>query len=176
MGMDFFIPFPNFGNAFFHSLPIPDLWECFFSFPPCSQIEGFDFYIPSRSRICHFTNGNWNTVKDTRLPIFSASSTFLTTIYIEEVNWAKEFKSEWLKRQDILLSLTNFGPFWPILAITSGIYVLYGVLFTGGATKLTNMWNVHIEPFLTLLTLFFACVLHMSTFFCKCFQGNNRFL
>ena len=152
VGMEFFIPFP---------------------FPNCGN--GL-FSFPSRSWICHFTDGNWNTLFVTRLPIFSASSTFLTTIYIEEVNWAKEFKSEWLKRQDILLSLTNFGPFWPILAITSGIYVLYGVLFTGGATKLTNMWNVHIEPFLTLLTLFFACVLHMSTFFCKCFQGNNRFL
>ena len=29
MGMDFFIPFPfpNFWNAFFHSLPVPELWE-----------------------------------------------------------------------------------------------------------------------------------------------------
>ena len=92
MGMDFFIPFPfpNFGNGFFsfpsrsrimgmvffHSLPIPELWEWIFSFP-------------SHSRICHFTdgnqNGNWSSVRDTRLSIFSASSTFFTTIYIEEV-------------------------------------------------------------------------------------------
>ena len=32
MGMDFFIPFPfpNFGNGFFHSLPVPEFWEWFF--------------------------------------------------------------------------------------------------------------------------------------------------
>ena len=62
MGMDFFIPFPfpNFGNAFFHSLPVPELWEwvffipfpfpnCgngFFSFPSRSRILGMDFLIP----------------------------------------------------------------------------------------------------------------------------------
>ena len=29
VGMDFFIPFlfPNFGNGFFHSLPVPEIWE-----------------------------------------------------------------------------------------------------------------------------------------------------
>ena len=46
MGMDFFIPFPfpNFGNAFFHSLPVPELWEWFFSFPSRSRIVGMDFF------------------------------------------------------------------------------------------------------------------------------------
>ena len=46
MGMDFFIPFPfpNFGNAFFHSLPVPELWECFFSIPSRSRIVGMDFF------------------------------------------------------------------------------------------------------------------------------------
>ena len=103
MGMDFFIPFPfpNFGNAFFsfpsrsrimgmvffHSLPVPELWEWIFfipfPFPNCGN--GF-FSFPSHSRICYFTdgnqNGNWITVRDTRPPIFSASSTFLKTIIL----------------------------------------------------------------------------------------------
>ena len=54
MGMDFFIPFPfpNFGNVFFHSLPVPELWEWVFfipfPFPNCGN--GF-FSFPSRSRI-----------------------------------------------------------------------------------------------------------------------------
>ena len=32
---------------------------------------------------------NWNIVKDITLPIISAFSTFLTTVYIGEVNRAK---------------------------------------------------------------------------------------
>ena len=46
MGMDFFIPFPfpNFRNAFFHSLPVPELWEWVFSFPFRSWIVGMDFF------------------------------------------------------------------------------------------------------------------------------------
>ena len=59
-----------------------------------SRIVGMDFLLfPFHSWICPFTdgncNGNWNIVRDTRLPIFSSSSTFLTTIYIGEVNLAK---------------------------------------------------------------------------------------
>ena len=49
----FFIPFPfpNFGNRFFHSLPIPEFWECFFfiPFPFPNWGNGF-FQFPSRSR------------------------------------------------------------------------------------------------------------------------------
>ena len=33
------------------------------------------------------------------------------------------------------------------------------------------MWNVHIEPFLTLLTLFFVCVMQMYTVFAYAFKG-----
>ena len=33
------------------------------------------------------------------------------------------------------------------------------------------MWNVPVEPFLTLLTLFFVCVLHMYTSFANAFKG-----
>ena len=42
----FFIPFPfpNFGNNFFHFLPIPEFRECFFSFRSCSR---------SRTPECH---------------------------------------------------------------------------------------------------------------------------
>ena len=49
----FFIPFPfpNFGNRFFHSLPIPEFWEWFFfiPFPFPNWGNGF-FQFPSRSR------------------------------------------------------------------------------------------------------------------------------
>ena len=50
----FFIPFPfpNFGNGFFHSLPVPEFRECFFfiPFPFPNYGNGF-FSFPSRSRI-----------------------------------------------------------------------------------------------------------------------------
>ena len=90
-------PFPNFGNGFFHSLPVPEFRECLFSFPSRSQILGMDFFIPfpfpnfgngnfsfpSRSRIDHFKVGNqkgkWKIVRDASIPTFSASSTFHTT-------------------------------------------------------------------------------------------------
>ena len=53
-------PFPNFGNGFFHSLPVPEFREWiffipfpfpnfgngFFSFPSRSRILGMDFFIP----------------------------------------------------------------------------------------------------------------------------------
>ena len=39
-------PFPNFGNVFFHSLPVPEFRECLFSFPSRSRILGMDFFIP----------------------------------------------------------------------------------------------------------------------------------
>ena len=133
MGMDFFIPFPfpNFGNFF--SFPSPSrLWECLFSFPSRSRIVGMDFFsFPPPSRICHFTdrnqNGNWNTVRDTRLPIFTASSAFLTTIYIEKVNWAREFKSEYLKRPYILLSFVA-NDYAKVLIIVNKI-ILFWLLF-----------------------------------------------
>ena len=46
LGMDFFIPFPfpNFGNVFFHSHPVPEFWEWFFSFPSFYWIVGMDFF------------------------------------------------------------------------------------------------------------------------------------
>ena len=50
----FFIPFPfpNFGNKFFHSLPIPEFWECFSFIPFPFPNCGNGFYqFPSRSRI-----------------------------------------------------------------------------------------------------------------------------
>ena len=37
-------PFPNYGNGFFHSLPVPELWEWIFSFPSRSRIVGMDFF------------------------------------------------------------------------------------------------------------------------------------
>ena len=46
--MSFFIPFPfpNFGNGFFHSLPVPEFWEWNFQFPSRSQTLGMEFSIP----------------------------------------------------------------------------------------------------------------------------------
>ena len=42
----FFIPFPfpNFGNVFFHSLPVPEFWEWIFSFPSRSQTLGMEIF------------------------------------------------------------------------------------------------------------------------------------
>ena len=34
------------GMLFFHSLPVPEFWECFFSFPFRYQIVEMDFFIP----------------------------------------------------------------------------------------------------------------------------------
>merc|ERR1712208_169966 len=44
----FFIPFPfpNFGNGFFHSLPVPEFWDWIFSFPSRSRTLGMEFSIP----------------------------------------------------------------------------------------------------------------------------------
>ena len=46
--MPFFIPFPfpNFGNGFFHSLPVPEFWEWAFQFPSRSRTLGMKFSIP----------------------------------------------------------------------------------------------------------------------------------
>ena len=38
------VVFPNFGKYFFHSLPVPKVWDCFFSFPSRSRIVGMDFF------------------------------------------------------------------------------------------------------------------------------------
>ena len=48
VGMDFFIlfPFPNFGNIFFHSLPVPEFQEWPFPIPSCSQTAGMELSIP----------------------------------------------------------------------------------------------------------------------------------
>ena len=37
-------PFPNFGNGFFHSLPVPEFWEWIFSFPSRSQTLGMEIF------------------------------------------------------------------------------------------------------------------------------------
>merc|ERR1719367_216343 len=50
----FFIPFPfpNFGNGFFHSLPVPEFREWIFSIPfPFPYFGNGFFQFPSRSRI-----------------------------------------------------------------------------------------------------------------------------
>ena len=37
-------PVRNYGNGFFHSLPVPEFWEWIFSFPSRSRISGMDFF------------------------------------------------------------------------------------------------------------------------------------
>ena len=45
-------PFPNFGNRFFHSLQIPEFWEWLFLIPfPFPNFGNVFFPFPSRSRI-----------------------------------------------------------------------------------------------------------------------------
>ena len=39
-------PFPNFGNGFFYSLPVPEIWEWIFLFPSRSRTLGMEFSIP----------------------------------------------------------------------------------------------------------------------------------
>ena len=49
MGIDFFIPFPfpNFGNGFFYSLPVPEFWEWIFFIPfPFPNFGNAFFFIP----------------------------------------------------------------------------------------------------------------------------------
>ena len=84
-GMDFFIPFPfpNFGNGFFHSLPVPKFWEWIFFIPfPFPNFGNGFFPFPSRSRIDPFKVGNqkgkWEILRDACIPTFSASCTFHT--------------------------------------------------------------------------------------------------
>merc|ERR1712155_24771 len=79
----FFIPFPfpNFGNGFFHSLPVPEFWEWIFSIPFPFPKFGIGFFpFPSRSRIDPFKVGNqkgkWEILRDASIPTFSASCTF----------------------------------------------------------------------------------------------------
>ena len=54
LGMECFIPFlfPNLGNGFFHSLPVPEFREWIFSIPfPFPNFGNGFFPFPSRSRI-----------------------------------------------------------------------------------------------------------------------------
>ena len=90
LGMLFLFPSRSriMGGLFFIYFPFPNCGNGFFSFP-------------SHSRICYFTDGNWITMRDTNFFGFLYIS---QNNYIEQVNWAKMFKSKWLKRQDILLS------------------------------------------------------------------------
>ena len=102
LGMDFFIPFPfpNFGNVFFHSLPVPEFWEWIFfipfpfpnfgngifSFPSHSRNLGMDFFIPFP--FPNFGNGLFQfpsrsrTLKShSRSPLCLMGATFILTFY-----------------------------------------------------------------------------------------------
>ena len=88
--------FQIMGMFFFHSLPVPKLWKriFFISFP----FQNLPFYSLESKRELKYCE-RYQTSN-----IFSFLYISYNNLYNEEVNWAKEFRSEWLKRQDILLS------------------------------------------------------------------------
>ena len=101
-GMDFFMPFPfpnfggnaflsfpsrswNVGMTFLHSLPVPELWESTFFIP-----------FPLPDLLFH----RWESKRELDYCKRYQASNFFSFLYnsqnnyIEEVNWAKMFKSE----------------------------------------------------------------------------------
>merc|ERR1711952_470196 len=95
----FFIPFPfpNFGNGFFHSLPVPEFWEWIFFIPfPFPNFGNGFFSFPSRSRIDPFKvgkpKGKWEILRDACIPTFSASCTF-----IQDKNGGSKVKVAYVK-------------------------------------------------------------------------------
>ena len=83
------------GMDFFHSLPVPELWEWIFFIP---------FPFPNLLFHRRESKRELDYCKRYQASNFFSFLYISQNNYIEEVNWAKMFKSEWLKRQDILLS------------------------------------------------------------------------
>ena len=101
----------------------------FFSFPSRSRIVGIDFFIPFP-----FPNLLFHRRESKReldyCKRYQASNFFSFLYisqnnYIEEVNWAKMFKSEWLKRQDILLSFVANSFAAKVLVIVNKIILFW---------------------------------------------------
>ena len=105
MGMDFFppfpfqnfgnaffipFPFPNYGNVFFHSLSVPELWEWIFLIP---------FRLPKLLSHRRESKQELDYCKRYQASNFFSFLYISQNNYIEEVNWAKMFKSEWLNSQ-----------------------------------------------------------------------------
>ena len=111
MEMDFFIPFPfpNFGNVFFIPFPFPNLLfhrrESKRELDYCKRYQASNFFS-----FLYISQNN----------------------YIEEVNWAKMFKSEWLKRQDIMLSFVANSFAAKVLLIVNKIILFWFLFFNSG--------------------------------------------
>ena len=114
----FFIPFPfpNCGNGFFHSLPVPELWEWIFLIP---------FPFPNLLFHRRESKRELDYCKRYQASNFFSFLYISQNNYIEEVNWAKMFKSEWLKRQDILLSFVANSFAAKVLVIVNKIILFW---------------------------------------------------
>ena len=135
----FFIPFPfpNYGNGFFsfpsrsrivgmdffHSLPVPELWEWIFLIP---------FPFPNLLFHRRESKRELDYCKRYQASNFFSFLYISQNNYIEEVNWAKMFKSEWLKRQDILLSFVANSFAAKVLVIVNKIILFWFLFINSG--------------------------------------------
>ena len=124
-GIGFFL-FPSrsqiLGMVFFHSLPVPKLWERIFFIPfPFPNLPFYSLESKRELKYC-------DRYQTSNIFSFLYITLHYNNLYNEEVNWAKEFRSEWLKRQDILLSFVanNFAA--TVLVIVNKI-ILFLFLF-----------------------------------------------
>ena len=101
-----------------------------------SRIVGMDFFIPFP-----FPNLLFHRRESKReldyCKRYQASNFFSFLYisqnnYIEEVNWAKMFKSEWLKRQDILLSFVANSFAAKVLVIVNKIILFWFLFINSG--------------------------------------------
>ena len=132
------------GMLFFHSLPLPKLWEWFFFHSlPVPELWEWIFFIPFP-----FPNLLFHRRESKReldyCKRYQASNFFSFLYisqnnYIEEVNWAKMFKSEWLKRQDILLSFVANSFAAKVLVIVNKIILFWFLFINSGRYNNKNM-------------------------------------
>ena len=138
------------GMDFFHSLPVPELWEWIFSFPSRSRIMGMVFFhslpvselwewiflipFPFPNLLFHRRESKreLDYCKRYQASNFFSFLYISQNNYIEEVNWAKMFKSEWLKRQDILLSFVANSFAAKMLVIVNKIILFWFLFINSG--------------------------------------------
>jgi len=120
------------GMDFFHSLPVPELWEWIFLIP-----------FPFSNLLFHRRESKQELDRCKRYQ----ASDFFSFLYIsqnnytEEVNWAKMFKSEWLKRQDILLSFVANSFAAKVLVIVNKIICFVFLFLNSGRYKDKKRWD-----------------------------------
>ena len=155
-------PFPNYGNGFFHSLPVPEFRECFFfipfpfpnygngffSFPSRSRIVGMDFFhslpVPELWEWIFlipfpFPNLLFHRQESKRELDYCKryqASNFFSFLYISQNNYIEEVnwdvKSEWLKTQDILLSFVANSFAAKVLVIVNKIILFWFLFINSG--------------------------------------------